>query len=86
MNIPVINITNKIPNQVIHPPIIYKISKIVDKNDEFTNYEIYQKKYYKEFNSKIPNYQQNKSNKQYNRKKYYIKYNSYEYYCLRCNH
>ena len=68
MNIPVINITNKIPNQVIHPPIIYKISKIVDKNDEFPNYEIYQKNYYKEFNSKVPNYQQNQSNKQYEAK------------------
>ena len=65
MNAP---ITNKIPNQINNPPLIYKISKIGDENDEFPIFEIYQKNYHNELNSKIQNYQQNQSNKQFQAK------------------
>ena len=52
MNVPVINIENKIPNQKSIHKIIYKINKIEDENDEFQNYQILQKNYLKALNSK----------------------------------
>lgn len=73
MNVPVINIENKIPNQKSIHKIIYKINKIEDENDEFPNYQILQKNYLKALNSKSQNYQLNKSNNSYQ-----IKMKSYE--------